>query len=62
MANKADYVRFLDMIKKTYAYVQAKKIAGMSEDDIVAAGLEDKWESWSWNFITEERWIRTLYK
>jgi glyoxylase-like metal-dependent hydrolase (beta-lactamase superfamily II) len=62
LANKADYVRFIDMLKKTYAYVQAKKTTGMSEDDLVAAGLEEKWESWSWNFITEERWIRTLYK
>jgi cyclase len=62
LANKADYVRFIDMLKMTYAYVQAKKTAGMSEDDLVAAGLEKKWKSWSWNFITEEKWIRTLYK
>ena len=62
LANKADYVRFLDMIKTTYAFVQGKKAAGMSEDDLVDAGLEDKWKSWSWNFITEEKWIRTLYK
>ena len=62
LANKADYERFLDMIKQTYAYVQGKKEAGMSEDDLVKAGLEDKWKSWSWRFITEERWIRTLYK
>ena len=62
LATKADYQRFLDMIKETYAYVQAKKAAGMSEDDVVAAGLESKWDSWSWRFITTERWIRTLYK
>ncbi|GAC29220.1 MBL fold metallo-hydrolase [Brumicola pallidula] len=62
LANKADYVRFLDMIKQTYAYVQAKKAAGISEDDLVEAGLEEKWKNWSWNFITEERWIRTIYK
>jgi glyoxylase-like metal-dependent hydrolase (beta-lactamase superfamily II) len=62
LASKADYQRFLDMIKETYAYVQAKKASGMSEDDIVAGGLESKWDSWSWRFITTERWIRTLYK
>jgi glyoxylase-like metal-dependent hydrolase (beta-lactamase superfamily II) len=62
LATKADYQRFLDMIKETYAYVQAKKAAGMTEDDVVAAGLESKWDSWSWRFITTERWIRTLYK
>ena len=62
LANKADYERFLDMIKKTYAYVQAQKASGMSEDDLVAAGLQEEWKTWSWRFITEERWIRTLYK
>jgi glyoxylase-like metal-dependent hydrolase (beta-lactamase superfamily II) len=62
LANKADYERFLTMIKETYTYVQNKKSEGMSEDDLVTAGLEDKWKSWSWRFITQERWIRTLYK
>lgn len=62
LANKADYQRFLDMIKETYAFVQGNKAAGMSEDDAVAAGLDSKWDSWSWRFITTERWIRTLYK
>jgi hypothetical protein len=33
-----------------------------SEDDLVEAGLEEKWKNWSWNFITEEKWIRTIYK
>ena len=62
LANKSDYVRFLDMIKTTYAYVQGKKAGGMREDDLVDAGLEEKWKNWSWNFITEEKWIKTLYK
>ena len=62
LATKADLVKFRDMIAETYEYVQALKVAGQSEDDIVAMGLEDKWDSWAWQFITEERWIRTLYK
>lgn len=62
LADKSDYTRFLNMIKETYAYVQAQKGMGISEDDLVKAGLEEKWSSWSWRFITEERWIRTLYK
>ncbi len=62
LANKADYERFLTMMKETYAYVQDKKAEGISEDDLVKEGLEDKWKSWAWRFITEERWIRTLYK
>jgi cyclase len=62
LGSKGDYERFLNMIKETNAYVQKKKSEGISEDAVVEAGLEDKWESWSWNFINEERWIRTLYK
>lgn len=62
LANKADLIRFRDMIADTYAYVQALKSAGKSEDEAVANGLEDKWDAWAWQFITEERWIRTLYK
>ena len=62
MANKADLKRFVIMIKDTYAFVQKQKASGMSEDDVIAAGLEDKWKSWSWAFINEERWIKTLYQ
>jgi glyoxylase-like metal-dependent hydrolase (beta-lactamase superfamily II) len=61
LANKADLQSALTMIKETYAYVQAKKAAGMSEAQVLEAGLEDKWDSWSWQFINEERWIKTLY-
>lgn len=61
LATKADLQKFVDMIKDTYAYVQAKKAAGMSEEDVLKVGLDDKWASWSWQFINEERWIKTLY-
>ena len=62
LATKADLERFVDMIKQTYAFVQAKKASGMSEQAVLDAGLEDKWDSWAWRFITEERWIKTLYQ
>jgi len=62
LATKADLNRFQDMIMETYAYVQAKKAAGMSVDKVVEEGLEAKWADWSWRFITTERWIKTLYQ
>ncbi|MGB3726252.1 MAG: MBL fold metallo-hydrolase [Glaciecola sp.] len=61
LATKADLQRFVDMIKTTYAFVQAQKAKGMSEAEVIEVGLDDAWESWSWRFITEERWIKTLY-
>lgn len=61
LATKADYQAFLEMIEATRDIVQKHKADGMSVDEIVAQGLGDKWSAWSWNFITEERWINTLY-
>lgn len=61
LANKKEYETFLNMIKETHAYVQAQKRAGKSVDDVIEAGLDEKWSAWSWQFINEERWIKTLY-
>lgn len=62
LANKGDYARVLEMISDTYRYVQAKKSEGMSEQQIIDAGLDEKWDEWSWRFITTERWIKTLFQ
>lgn len=62
LGDKADLKRFVDMIKETHTFVQTKKLAGMSEEQVLKAGLESKWSSWTWAFINEERWIKTLYQ
>lgn len=62
LGTKADLQKAMDMIKETYAYVQAKKKAGMSEEQVLAEGLDEKWASWSWRFINEEFWIKTIYQ
>jgi glyoxylase-like metal-dependent hydrolase (beta-lactamase superfamily II) len=62
LANKADLQRFVDMIKQTSQKVKRLKINGLTVEDIVEAGLGEEWQSWSWNFINEEKWIRTLYR
>jgi glyoxylase-like metal-dependent hydrolase (beta-lactamase superfamily II) len=61
IANKAQFQEFVNMIIQTNAIVDGMKAMGMSEDDAVAKGLPEKWKKWAWRFITEERWIRTLY-
>ena len=61
LSNKAEYANFLGMISDTFNYVKALKQEGKSLDDVKAMGLEEKWASWSWNFINEEKWITTLY-
>ncbi|MEW9799379.1 MBL fold metallo-hydrolase [Alteromonas sp. CYL-A6] len=61
LGDKAAYQDFLAMIEATYAEVKAMKAKGMSVEQVVETGLEPKWASWSWAFINEERWIKTLY-
>ncbi len=62
LMDKAGLQRFLAMMEQTLREVQAMKAQGLSADQAVAKGLSAQWKSWSWNFITEEKWIRTLYQ
>ncbi|MDV6316174.1 MBL fold metallo-hydrolase [Idiomarina sp. HP20-50] len=61
LANKAEYQSFLTMLKQTKAEVDTMKQQGMTLDEAKTKGLSDQWNDWSWSFITEERWIETLY-
>lgn len=62
LMDKAGLQRFLAMMEQTLAEVKVLKAEGKTEEQIVVQGLSAQWKSWSWNFITEERWIRTLFK
>lgn len=62
LMDKAGLQRFLAMMEQTLAEVQAMKAQGLTADQAVAKGLSAQWKSWRWNFITEEKWIRTLYQ
>ncbi|GAB57317.1 MBL fold metallo-hydrolase [Rheinheimera nanhaiensis] len=62
LTDKAGVQRSLDMMQATLAIVQGYKAAGMTEQQAVEKGLGEQWKSWHWNFITEERWIKTLYR
>jgi glyoxylase-like metal-dependent hydrolase (beta-lactamase superfamily II) len=62
LMDKAGLQRFLTMMEQTLSEVQAMKAQGLSADQAVAKGLSGQWKKWSWNFITEEKWIRTLYQ
>lgn len=62
LTDKAGMQRSLNMMEETLAIVQGFKAAGMTEQQAVAQGLGEDWRSWHWSFITEERWIKTLYQ
>jgi hypothetical protein len=60
LAGRADLEATLGMIRATRAEVMEALGRGRSVDEIVADGLDARWESWGSGFIDEERWIRTL--
>lgn len=62
LTNQAGLMKSLAMMEKTLALVQADKKAGLSLDEVITKGLGEEWKSWHWNFITEKRWIETLYQ
>lgn len=61
LANKNDLQNLLSMIIATKLEVQTKRAQGKSQEEIIEEGLSEKWSSWNWSFITEEKWIKTLY-
>ena len=61
ISNKQEYSAFLAMISETFNYVKALKQDGKTLDEVKAMGLDEKWADWGWNFISEEKWITTLY-
>ncbi|MDP5144415.1 MBL fold metallo-hydrolase [Rheinheimera baltica] len=61
LTDKAGVQRSLAMMEATLAIVNEFKAQGMTEQQAVDKGLGEQWKKWHWNFITEERWIKTLY-
>ena len=60
LTDKAGLQRFHQMMVATLAQVEQQQAKGLSNEQIIAAGLGEQWKNWHWNFITEERWITTL--
>tara|TARA_R110002153_G_scaffold124543_13_gene271077 strand:- start:25220 stop:26083 length:864 start_codon:yes stop_codon:yes gene_type:complete len=61
LSNKVGYQQALNMMEETAAIVWQQKSKGASLDDVLKKGLGEKYKSWSWSFINEEKWITTLY-
>lgn len=61
LANKADMIGFRDMIRSTLVIVKDGKASGLSLDAVIEKGLGAEWKKWHWSFISEQRWIKTLY-
>lgn len=61
LTNKATLTKSLLMMEATRSAVVKLKRNGHSLEQVLAKGLDEKWQDWGWRFITEEKWITTLY-
>lgn len=61
LTDKNGFKRFIEMIKSTKNIIVEKKRSGMSKQQVIESGLGEQWKVWDWSFITEQRWIETLY-
>ena len=52
---------FLQMLKETTEAVEKSKKAGMSLQSVQKQGLNERWASWAWSFISTETWIALVY-
>ncbi len=57
-----DLKTYRAMLEETMATVRSGIAAGKSLEEIQKAGLGEKWQSWGWQFINEERWIAILHR
>jgi len=62
ISKKEDLQRYLEMIKATRVIVKDAVSAGKSTEQILSENLLADYESWSWSFISTERWVRTLVR
>jgi cyclase len=61
LAHKADLDSFHQMLLLTQSFIKTARDKGQSLDHISESGLPGQWESWGLGYISEQRWIQTVY-
>ena len=61
LGTKADLLAFYNAVKDSSTDIRVMKSQRMTVDEIIATGLDAKYESWGAGFITEQRWIETVF-
>jgi cyclase len=62
LSDKPALRRYLDMLKATTTAVEGAIKAGKTLEQMKADNVLGPWSSWSWQFISSERWLETLDK
>ena len=61
LANKSRYREFASMIDYSIKRVEQFLADGKTEKEIVTLGIGKDYQHWSWRFINEEKWLKTLF-
>ncbi|RMA81113.1 MBL fold metallo-hydrolase [Umboniibacter marinipuniceus] len=61
LATLADYQTFQMMLGDSIAWMSAAKADGKTLEQLIDEDVPAKWRDWGWQFISNERWITTLY-
>jgi glyoxylase-like metal-dependent hydrolase (beta-lactamase superfamily II) len=60
LANKDELKVFAAMLSYSIDRVSKALADGKTQQEILAMGIGEQYQSYSWRFITEERWLNTL--
>ena len=61
LSNMDELKTYLGMLQATTKVVEAGKNKGLSLEQIQKQGLDKKWQSWAWKFVSVETWIALVY-
>jgi cyclase len=62
MATKNDLLKFKHMLDDSINWMRKEISLGKSLKQIKKQGVPKKWKNWGWQFISEDKWINTLYQ
>jgi len=62
LASKDNLIRFKRMLDGSINWMESQLSAGATLEQMQEKGLPDQWKNWGWSFISEEKWIATLYE
>ncbi|MFC3185354.1 MBL fold metallo-hydrolase [Shewanella intestini] len=62
LATKSELRAFKHMLDDNINWMQQQLAQNKSLEEIHAAGVPQQYKDWGWRFITEKKWIDTLYQ
>lgn len=60
LTNKARYQEFANMIDYSIKRIEKFLSEKKTDEQILALGIGKDYQQWSWRFINEEKWLKTL--